>query len=164
MTYMECEHRHSNLTARTLSNGTTAYYMQCLRCGAATSTAIAKAKAAELLAQQNNTLEFCPPWNAQLVAQWAAQASAERASARFDRMIEAEDRRIEHTNQYHAYLRTPEWQDKRQKVIERCRGICEGCMDARVAHVHHLTYAHIFDELLFELVGLCEACHERAHQ
>ena len=27
--------------------------------------------------------------------------------------------------------------------------------------MHHWTYEHLFDELLFELYGLCHDCHER---
>lgn len=64
---------------------------------------------------------------------------------------------------YDAHLRSPVWRDLRNLVIERCNGWCEGCRKSHVDDVHHLTYKHMGDELLYELVGLCRNCHERAH-
>ena len=29
--------------------------------------------------------------------------------------------------------------------------------------VHHLTYAHLGDELLFELISVCDDCRKRIH-
>jgi 5-methylcytosine-specific restriction endonuclease McrA len=64
---------------------------------------------------------------------------------------------------YREYLASAEWQKRRLLVIERCGGICEGCglQDAR--EVHHRTYEHVGDELLFELYALCGDCHKRVH-
>jgi 5-methylcytosine-specific restriction endonuclease McrA len=64
---------------------------------------------------------------------------------------------------YSEYLNSAEWQLVRAKVMARCRGFCEGCGEARATQVHHLTYAHVGEEFLFELVGLCDACHDRIH-
>lgn len=64
---------------------------------------------------------------------------------------------------YNAYLMTPQWKGRRALVIKRCGNICEGCGSAPVAQVHHLTYAHVTNEFLFELVGLCWPCHDRLH-
>jgi hypothetical protein len=30
--------------------------------------------------------------------------------------------------------------------------------------VHHLTYAHVFNEFLFELMAVCDECHDRLHR
>jgi hypothetical protein len=65
---------------------------------------------------------------------------------------------------YNDYLQSDDWKLKRRKVYDRCRGLCEGCRDRPVTQVHHLTYAHVGDELLYELVGLCDDCHEKAHE
>jgi len=62
------------------------------------------------------------------------------------------------------YLQTDEWQEKREAVLEREDNLCQGCRAALAAHIHHLSYEHWRDELLFELVALCEDCHERAHR
>ena len=90
----------------------------------------------------------------------------ERAQARLRDLagsIPGYEEQISRREQYREYLLSPEWKALRRKVIDRCGGLCEGCREERVTQVHHLTYAHVRDELLFELVGLCDACHERAH-
>lgn len=69
--------------------------------------------------------------------------------------------RGEHTKSYVAYLASPEWKAKRALVLKRCGGMCEGCGVKPATEVHHWTYEHLFDELLFELLGLCHGCHER---
>jgi len=66
-------------------------------------------------------------------------------------------------NIYHEYLATKEWKNKRDLVIERESGICQGCRAEPIEHVHHSTYTHQYDELIFQLVGLCENCHRKAH-
>jgi 5-methylcytosine-specific restriction endonuclease McrA len=64
---------------------------------------------------------------------------------------------------YNAHLDSHKWQELRGKVFERQGGICAGCEAAAVEHVHHLTYAHMGDEFLFELLGLCIDCHLKLH-
>lgn len=65
--------------------------------------------------------------------------------------------------QYAEYLRSEEWFGRRTKVMDRCNGLCEGCREAEAVDVHHLTYEHVTEEFLFELVALCAGCHERIH-
>jgi hypothetical protein len=67
------------------------------------------------------------------------------------------------SRKYHAYLKSDAWFLKRKKVMLRSGGICEGCRCADATQVHHLTYDNIFNELLFQLVALCDKCHARAH-
>ena len=64
---------------------------------------------------------------------------------------------------YNSYLKTPAWALRRSLVMDRCHGRCEGCRQASAFHVHHLTYEHAGNELLFELVALCRDCHQIAH-
>lgn len=64
---------------------------------------------------------------------------------------------------YRDYLRSQEWALKRAKVMRRAGYRCEGCGDNPAAEVHHLTYANVTREFLFELVALCADCHERLH-
>ena len=66
-------------------------------------------------------------------------------------------RQIEHD----VYLASPEWRLKRKAVLDRCHYVCEGCGTQSACEVHHLTYNHWKHEFLFELVGLCRACHQR---
>lgn len=64
---------------------------------------------------------------------------------------------------YNEYLRSPEWKAKRELVIKRCNGVCEECLEAKVDHVHHLTYVRLGHEKLKDLQGLCKACHQEKH-
>lgn len=64
---------------------------------------------------------------------------------------------------YTEYLNSPEWKAKKQAVLDRCKGICEGCLSAPVEMVHHQSYKNVGNELLFELVGICRKCHEVTH-
>jgi hypothetical protein len=88
-------------------------------------------------------------------AAWRArQAQRER---------DEQERSREWWARYNAYLATPGWAERRRLVIERCVGICEGCRLQRVTQVHHLTYENVCAEFLWELVGVCDECHERYH-
>jgi hypothetical protein len=64
---------------------------------------------------------------------------------------------------YEEYLASAAWRRKRDLVMWRSGNICEGCLSAKATEVHHRTYDHVGDELLYELVAPCRACHGRAH-
>ena len=66
--------------------------------------------------------------------------------------------------EYPNYLSSPEWKLKRVKVLNRAGGVCEGCQVKQATQVHHLSYAHKYNEFLFELVAVCDSCHTRLHQ
>jgi len=61
---------------------------------------------------------------------------------------------------YSEYLKSPKWGRKRALVIDRDM-TCQACLVAPAEQVHHLTYAHVFNEPLFELVGICKRCHDK---
>jgi hypothetical protein len=71
---------------------------------------------------------------------------------------------------YREYLESALWRDKKAKVMLRCKRICEGCGNRRAVEVHHVRYpawpcmpgSEEWKRLekLYDLVGLCEACHE----
>jgi len=65
---------------------------------------------------------------------------------------------------YADYLKSQQWADKRDRVLRRANYHCEGCAQRPATDVHHLTYEHVTQEFLFELVALCRECHERAHE
>jgi 5-methylcytosine-specific restriction endonuclease McrA len=73
------------------------------------------------------------------------------------------DEAAEWTEHYEAHLASPEWQEIRERVLSRSRGICEGCRVNRATQVHHLTYQHMGSEFLWELVAICRDCHRRFH-
>lgn len=74
---------------------------------------------------------------------------------------EAQERRQQQRHEYMLYLQSPEWAARRRSVLERASWTCEACRNARATEVHHITYRHIFNEPLFELVAVCFECHEK---
>ena len=60
---------------------------------------------------------------------------------------------------YEAYLNSPAWRVKRNKVMSRDGGQC--ICGAEATEVHHKTYKNIGKEPLSDLVALCEGCHNR---
>lgn len=64
---------------------------------------------------------------------------------------------------YADYLKSEQWAIRRARVMERAGHRCEGCRERNAIDVHHLTYDHVTQEFLFELVALCRQCHERYH-
>lgn len=86
--------------------------------------------------------------------------SAEKRAAVLASIPPPEDRRQSY---YEIYLKSDEWRAKREKVLQRSRGRCEGCDDRAATQVHHLTYRRLGRELLFDLVALCGECHGTVH-
>lgn len=66
-------------------------------------------------------------------------------------------------SEYHEYLSTDMWNNKRQNILERDNNTCQIC--GKMAEcVHHLTYANVYHEYNFELISLCNDCHKTYHQ
>lgn len=77
---------------------------------------------------------------------------------------------IVNDEQYKAYLKTPKWQAIAKKRLEIDNYTCQGCGTRGNAlnpiEVHHLTYAHIYQEenhIYTDLVSVCHACHKTTH-
>jgi len=74
---------------------------------------------------------------------------------------------------YDAYLMSAPWRAKRQRVLQRAAGLCEGCGETRATQVHHLRYPRdcapgsdewIAKEKLFDLAAICRRCHDDMHR
>lgn len=147
-----CGHQDTALRIRTVTGGSRQMVYQCLRCGQPTSNAIARAQALAM----SGGIEP-PPFNDELRRTWEREkedglkAIFNNDSADFDEA-------------YEEYLQSPAWQEKRRLVLTRALGICEGCAVNEAKQIHHTTYEHVGDEFLFELVAVCDACHDRLHQ
>lgn len=85
---------------------------------------------------------------------------------------EREERNQLWAAQYNEYLFTPTWRAKRDHVLRRAAGHCEGCGDMRATQVHHRRYPQgvapgsaewIAQEKLFDLIAICRNCHEDIH-
>lgn len=144
-----CSGDRSELRRRRIAGGSVQFAEQCLTCGRAVSNPL----------KQSNLP--CPPDRIPL---WDTGAE-ERYSATRLSAIEAEkaQHRAEFFAEHDSYLATPKWRGKRAAVMARAGGLCEGCRTHPATQVHHLTYEHWQDEFLWELVAICDGCHERVH-
>jgi len=134
--------------------------MQCLGCGTSIAIAQKGTFTPEERAQLNDfDLSLRAAGQEEKSRMWREQLEREREAAEWKRATED----LEWKRQHSEYLKTERWRQKRQKVLERCGGICEGCRSKLAEHVHHLTYQHWRNELLFELVAVCIDCHNTAH-
>lgn len=144
-----CGSSSVDLRRKTASNGKSMFGFQCLTCGGAASAWIKRAHV--------SNPDSLPPWDEQLSdAYWRAKSQQAADEFHTEKALRQ--------SRYEQYLRSPEWREKRRRVLSRARGYCEGCGRALATQVHHLTYDNIGDELLFQLVAICDDCHEKVHQ
>lgn len=64
--------------------------------------------------------------------------------------------------QYSDYLKSEAWKLKRKARLELSGYRCSVCHRKNSLHVHHLTYARIFNEDMADLMPLCDTHHETA--
>lgn len=74
----------------------------------------------------------------------------------------------EHSQEYDAYMKSPEWESKRQQRLKLDHYRCAYCgrpqSDKCRLQVHHTSYAHLRDEVVErDLISLCPRCHMKAH-
>ena len=61
--------------------------------------------------------------------------------------------------EHSKYLKTKEWKMRRGLVLIRDNYLCQSCLDKKATQVHHKSYRYWKNEPLFELVSVCEDCH-----
>jgi 5-methylcytosine-specific restriction endonuclease McrA len=64
---------------------------------------------------------------------------------------------------YHAYLRSAQWHNKRQRVLQRDNHRCALCGSTHQLEVHHNTYERLGHEKRSDLITLCADCHAIFH-
>lgn len=146
---------HCELRKRIYQSGSHVVGLQCLRCGGWSI----KPKAAI------RNRDSLPDYDAKLSDAWRQRSgeisSKIREAAQREAAQEEARERAEWWAKYDRYLKTPKWAGKRAKVLARSGGLCESCLENRATEVHHLTYAHVFDEPAFDLRAVCSYCHDR---
>lgn len=146
-----CEHPRVDARQRKQVNGIVVAVRQCVTCGGHCGN-VPKASVGDV-----NTL---PHWDEGLRTRYREDRSAE-SSARYQQQKAEEQERW--WAWYDAYLLSPEWRERRAKVLARDDYRCGGCGAARATQVHHLTYARVGREMLFDLVAVCDRCHDAIH-
>ncbi len=146
-----CKHGVRELRLRTIKGGTQTYVRQCIRCGNTSQPVKKEAAQIEL-----NGIA-APEYDNDQENQWNNQKTSayEAVRARF---------RNKRVDDYGEYLSSDNWTRKREKVIARAQGICEGCGEKSATEVHHISYEHVGNEFLFELVAVCSECHDSIHK
>lgn len=66
--------------------------------------------------------------------------------------------------QYHKYLNSAQWKEKRKFALEFYGNRCGLCGSKYDLEIHHRSYKNIFRELMEDLMILCETCHKRHHR
>lgn len=158
--YWNCTHSTTAMRWRVMRNGIGIWVLQCLDCGRQVR-AIAKGSPEAL--KQTEQIPFDENLAASLQKQMREANQRHWEAQRIAAAAEAEKQNQDWWDRYNAYLKTPQWQRKRQAVFTRSGGLCEGCRINKAVQVHHLTYDHAFDEFLWELVAICLSCHVRLH-
>lgn len=160
-----CKHdqeRTATLTRRSVA-GATSVWLQCDACGAAIGSAMSR--------ETHPKWREYHEWDGDLQESYRTAHRAffeERRQTSFIDFTEAKMRAAEEyaerRREYLEWCRTsPEWQEIRSRVLWRCRGHCEACLQRPAAYVHHLTYE--FGKLppAWHLKAVCEECHNRLH-
>jgi hypothetical protein len=156
----QCNHGVTSVTKKVCSNGVVQYRIQCMICGD-TVSGIKKSEAMSLFVRETG-LDHCmiPDFDHELRNRyWREREALRRSEWEERKRLEKE----EWDAWYSQYLASAKWREKRDAVMFRTRGVCEGCRNAKADIVHHLTYDNVGDELLYELVALCNRCHDKAH-
>lgn len=151
MNVLSCEHVRKEVRRLVASNGVAHYVRQCLDCGhncGAVPKLMALKGARPMGFDENLRLDWQRKCREHFAEQQAAKAAGQGS---------------EWWERYDAVMASPEWRDRRRLVMLRSGGICEGCGRRQAVHVHHLSYANLGNEFLWELRAVCEACHARIH-
>lgn len=143
-----CSDVKTELRRRKISNGSIQLVQQCLTCGAARSSPV---KASTI--RNPATVRY---WDDGLADKFGDHVNLENKAQR-------ERDRAQFFVEHDAYLKSSEWRKRRLAVLKRANGLCEGCGYVPSTQVHHLTYDHWKEEFLWELVAICDDCHERVH-
>jgi len=131
------------------------FKLQCAACGSPGSKAfVAKDYVAKWVARGNVVVEFDEDHQRRFV-----EARNERFRQEWAEKRDAENEAW--WRRYNLYLKTPRWARKRDAVLRRDGRTCQACLSREATQVHHITYAHVCDEPLFELVSVCKPCHEK---
>lgn len=78
---------------------------------------------------------------------------------------------MQHSKEYDKYMSSNKWKEKRVKRLKLDNNCCVMCgrpnngKDGKeVLQVHHITYKHLGNEPLEDLVSLCPSCHKKIHK
>lgn len=145
-----CQHENQELRYKIDSTNRRYYYYQCIDCGDRVGNMVKREKAVGI--------EL--PFDEQAYLNCRNSKIVIDNTERDRRIAELQTEWEEKKKAYKRYLDSPEWRVKAEKVLARDKYLCQSCLERTATQVHHLTYRHIFNEPLFDLVSVCGACHK----
>lgn len=164
----DCNHPDELVTLRRrmVGTGQLMFGYQCGNCGKVVGVWVKK--------ENIHDQKILPEWDHSLYPKWEQAERAYSLEYRAWRVkqdgvavfakTEAEKSRDKvFWDEYDKYLSSEAWHDRRALVLKRAHGVCEGCGLADATQVHHLTYDRVGREMLFDLVAMCNDCHEVVH-
>ena len=137
------------LTERKQSNGRPYWVYQCLHCGKKASSGMKRPEYA------------VPLFNEELYDGYYKKREQRDIDRQNEYIRSKEQQRAEWFEKYSDYLSSYEWRNKRERVLRRDQKLCQACLQNEATEVHHLTYKHVGNEPLFDLVSICYQCHEK---
>lgn len=150
-----CDHLAPQPVRRRDRLGRFSYWHQCAECG----RFVRALKLADVIAEAGS-LEVADA--DEDGPRRADQFEGDRARERLEE--EKRLKREEWRDAASIYYVSDEWREKRDRVIRRAGGICEGCGIKDASQVHHVSYEHFGNEMLWELRAICRTCHESLHE
>lgn len=148
-----CAHPQKELRRVFMRDGRPGYQDQCQDCG----KLVGQYKSASLASPE--TLDADP----EMLPQYEREREAKRGAI-YQKHVRLQRRGWDNFKErYRAYLKSEAWRRKRQKVIDKAKGVCEGCGERPATQVHHINYDRVGHELLIDLAALCGACHSSCH-
>ena len=148
----ECKHERISPRYKKNASGKTCVFGQCLDCGSSRGT-MSRASVVGIPQWWDHALEKSGGWGSDL-----QRLFFEKARASYEDQRRAQHR--EHLRELSTYYQTETWRKKSRAVVAR-DGVCRACLVRPATQAHHLTYKHLKDEPLFDLVGVCEPCHRK---
>lgn len=150
-----CDHTEKEVRHDRTEKVGTRFRLQCVRCGRGFGL-VGKSKVNSFLGMKDFDYDLQNRW----------EDSLKRYYQDFDRQqkITREVQDQEWQEWYGRYLKSEKWRTIRARVFERDSNLCQGCRVAPAVAVHHLTYIHVGDEFIWELVSVCQRCHDRWHE
>lgn len=150
---LECDHRHQ-LIVFELDSGMKQLRKYCSKCHSLTSNP-EKQNGYDIAKLPHKKLSLHHAFYDQFIENERIEAD-KLFSTKLQELKKEESKFVK--NEYSEYLKTETWRQKRKRVLERDDFKCQICGE-NAEHIHHLDYAHKFNEYLFELVSLCAYCH-----
>jgi hypothetical protein len=156
VSFTECTCEYCTIRRRILSNGVATFVLQCQECGR-------QLRSVKKDSPEVRQLADVQPFDETLQQSWNDRRRRFYDARREQAANEQANKQSEWWQRYTAYLNTTAWRLKRQAVLTRANNWCEGCAARPATDVHHKTYEHMGNELLFELVAVCKPCHRILH-